>query len=499
MHELPKFARERLRVAASPGHPDADVLTAFAEQALASPERALVLEHLARCGECRDVVALALPPTDSVKELDRSSAKISAGSGNWWRWPVLRGAMVAAGIAAVASVGIYQYRHRSSAEVAQNTEGGKTQVARNEGADQQDAHKLAARTATTPQVEPRSETVAATPRQPAAVATKAPAGAPIFPQQTIPAGSAGGAVVGVFSNGPARGPKIATAQPPRGLPFASESGAQRGEALKQVPTSAPSRLDQPPAASQMVEVQSQAEALTVQSQPQDQVAPAQNLEAQNRESQNLESQNLDSQNLETQNQLQRPSPSENNDVVKAKPPVNMYSAASASPVPTADQPAQPVLARKRDVPAPRWTITSTGSLQRSFDGGKSWQDVYVSGEADATASSMQVEIVPKSQIDRNKDSAYQEKKRRVNPVSSPVFRAVAALGNEVWAGASGAMLYHSADAGSLWIRVLPSSAGAVLTGDCTRIELSDAQHIKVVTSTFETWITADAGQSWQKQ
>ena len=62
MQNVPKIVRERLK-AAPPAteHPDANALTAFAERVLPERERALVFDHLARCGDCRDVVALALP------------------------------------------------------------------------------------------------------------------------------------------------------------------------------------------------------------------------------------------------------------------------------------------------------------------------------------------------------------------------------------------------------------------------------------------------------
>ena len=45
-------------------HPDAEMLGAFAEQALSATERDGVLQHLALCEDCRDVVALALPAMD---------------------------------------------------------------------------------------------------------------------------------------------------------------------------------------------------------------------------------------------------------------------------------------------------------------------------------------------------------------------------------------------------------------------------------------------------
>ena len=65
MSELPQIVRERLKTSPLPGiHPDADVLTAFGERLLPESERALVMEHLARCGDCREVIALALPASE---------------------------------------------------------------------------------------------------------------------------------------------------------------------------------------------------------------------------------------------------------------------------------------------------------------------------------------------------------------------------------------------------------------------------------------------------
>jgi photosystem II stability/assembly factor-like uncharacterized protein len=80
-----------------------------------------------------------------------------------------------------------------------------------------------------------------------------------------------------------------------------------------------------------------------------------------------------------------------------------------------------------------------------------------------------------------------------------VFRAVAANGPEVWAGAAGGLLYHTSDAGAHWTRVVPSASGVSLTGDILSMEFIDAQHGRITTSTPEIWTTSDAGQSWQKQ
>jgi hypothetical protein len=140
MTEVPKIVYDRLRAArpheAAPptvplreqAHPDANLLTAFAEQSLSATEREGVLDHLAVCGDCRDVIVLALPAADFAAapvmadaEAGRSTGKPSKNrlaSGNfvglktsWLRLVSpgfsgsgLRWAAVAAGIAVVASV-----------------------------------------------------------------------------------------------------------------------------------------------------------------------------------------------------------------------------------------------------------------------------------------------------------------------------------------------------------------------------------------------------------
>ena len=122
MTEVPKIVHDRLRAArpvrALPelAHPDANLLTAFAELALSPTEREGVLAHLALCGDCRDVIALALPATDVVAapiaaegEAVRATAVPTRVERNRltarrFAWPSLRWAALAAGIAVVASV-----------------------------------------------------------------------------------------------------------------------------------------------------------------------------------------------------------------------------------------------------------------------------------------------------------------------------------------------------------------------------------------------------------
>jgi hypothetical protein len=147
---------------------------------------------------------------------------------------------------------------------------------------------------------------------------------------------------------------------------------------------------------------------------------------------------------------------------------------------------------------PRWNINSTGSLQRSFDEGKTWQDVDVNVNAgfgqsyDYTTS---VQLLPAAPA---KD-ARTAKKALKQPTSTFVLRAVAANGPEVWVGYSQGLLLHSVDVGAHWTYVWPIAGGVNLTGDIVALEFADAQHGKVTTSTGEIWITSDDGQTWQKR
>src|SRR5467141_586230 len=120
MQDVPKIVRARLQrpmpVTAEP-HPDADLLTAFAEQSLAGHERDHVLQHLAHCGDCREVVALALPATEAVAAVKSESA----GRSGWFSLPVLRWGVVAAGILAVGSIGVLELRQRSDEKMLVST------------------------------------------------------------------------------------------------------------------------------------------------------------------------------------------------------------------------------------------------------------------------------------------------------------------------------------------------------------------------------------------
>ncbi len=131
MQNVPKIVRQRLKAAMpAVNHPDADVLAAFAECSLPELERAAVLEHMARCGDCREIVALALPAMEPVETgISRSP---SPSIGGWLSWPSLRWGFVAAGLLAIASFGVLQYERRLQSPSMASQQTGHVEVAANE-------------------------------------------------------------------------------------------------------------------------------------------------------------------------------------------------------------------------------------------------------------------------------------------------------------------------------------------------------------------------------
>lgn len=483
MQNVPKIVRERLR-AATPAvnHPGADVLTAFAERSLSDLERAVVFEHLARCGDCRDIVAMALPATEPVE------TPVSSATSGWLTWPVLRWGFVAAGVAAIASLGILQYQRRIQPATMASRQTPHLEVAANEPkkaiaqfvaptpAEKRDKLQAPAAPAFTDSVDgakaiilekkglenKRLEKDRLESKSPSIGRVDAP---------SAPTPQASGGSMGATIGGPLpHGPRLANQwtqqnavqnQAPAPAPPAADA--------KQQAAAQPSANMRVSAASEAVEVESQTAQL--------------NTEGRNPET--LKIQDLPAAQ-------QPPGDYALAHVDKAKPAMTTQGGKNAPSAPT------PVIAGAMlYAPAsmPRWTITSAGGLQRSYDQGNTWQNVDVSASAASFNGATDLEAVAKTSRAKAKD-ADQALKRETTP---PTFRAVAASGADVWAGGSAGALFHSLDGGNHWTRVVPASAGTFLTGDIISLQFPDPQHGKVSTSTAEVWTTSDDGQTWRKQ
>jgi hypothetical protein len=453
MQNIPKIVQARLQRASRASgeiHPDADLLTAFAEQSLGESEREHVIEHLARCGDCRDVVVLALPASESVAVSARAAWSTSA----WLTWPALRWGVVAAGLVLVTSVGLQQYKQHSSENVAVVTMPARQEEKTN-----------ASQSAPTPDQAPAEQAIGRgdqeiansvrrhtraqgekTADQPSASLNASFAA----PQSTNSAKSASAGIGSGTGGGIGGG-----VSHPLGVGSGSVKASTQNPNA-QLPA-APAGQVVVPSTSSVVEVQAESAQIVGQDHAEKQLAQNQ---------------------VEPPLQKQRLS---NLDVVKAKDSVAPQAESSVGPAA-----AIPNLSLQNGLRAfPRWAITSSGTLQRSFDAGRTWEDVTPS-QTESGA-----ELKPE----------YGDKKIRKKEQLNPavVFRAVAALGSEIWAGGSSAMLYHSFDSGSHWIRVMPIEANASLTGDIVSMDFSDPQHGEIATSAGELWMTSDDGQTWHKQ
>ena len=106
-------------------HPGAESLSAFAEQALEERERAEVFAHLAVCGRCRQVVALARAAADADMLKAPAPPRKTIAPNAWWRqWRLvwIPAAIVAAfGVASVSThIWLVDRHEREFKIVAQN-------------------------------------------------------------------------------------------------------------------------------------------------------------------------------------------------------------------------------------------------------------------------------------------------------------------------------------------------------------------------------------------
>ncbi len=84
-------------------HPDPNLLAAFTENALLDRQRAVVMEHLARCEQCRDVLATPMQELEPAF-MAAPAAPMQAVAMPAKRWSVLRWAAIAACAIIVGSV-----------------------------------------------------------------------------------------------------------------------------------------------------------------------------------------------------------------------------------------------------------------------------------------------------------------------------------------------------------------------------------------------------------
>lgn len=422
MTEVPRIVVDRLRApwSSQPGtgpvHPDADLLTALAEQKLPPPERDGVLEHLALCEDCRDVVILALPPVESVASKGAEVEAFSALPGatkteqNWlaaFGWPGLRWAALAAAVIVAGS--LLLTRHGNAPVPAP----ANPQVAVTEPV------APAPQAAGPPmnQIVAQTNAQKSTPELP--VSKKLKAGQ--VASQPTSAESGMLMADAKIGNNKEASPRPDTLGPPAG------TGALAYDA--------PAR---PATTSETVEVSGQAAAVDTRD------SLAGNLMARD----------------------EAPA------IEKAKPPlpeaaiegqqkdqaVAVSKMARSKAVGAAETLKTEASARQALAPILSWRIAA-GFLQRSMDGGWTWQ---------------------------------------IGLRSDHPLLCYATLGSEVWAGGGAGALFHSTDGGASWVRVQPVFQSQSLSADIVSIQVQGSQ-VALSSNNNETWSTADGGKTWEKK
>lgn len=438
MSEIPKIARARLQRQESAGagnHPDADQMTAFVERSLGAREREQVLEHLARCAECREVVAVSLPPEEAARLVQ------PAPGFRWLEWQTLRWAAVAATATFVIAVTLVFQTYRE-----------EPQTASRETAQNQPAAVTAPAPAEAKQAEPtRADEIQ--PRQEAA-ATKEKA-------------SSSSAVVAVrdqdkeTTNGPSKLDSVTRAKTAqKSGEMAGVSGGRMDDSKK---LGSVGKVEA--GGTEAVSVSAAAPVVTAAEAKPGPSAPA-----------------AQQQQVAGLAQQAPPSPPATMDEAHGQPVAAVESRMAAGRTETVEVTAQnetvtvekdsakrarnAAPAREYDADGRlskaaatmRWIITSEGRVQRSVDNDQTWKSVAL------------------------------DKHIR--------FRAVSATGSEVWAGGEGGALYHSSDSGNHWTRVpLPAE---IASATIVRLEFTDAEHGTLAISSGESWATSDGGETWGK-
>jgi hypothetical protein len=440
MSDIPKIVRERLQgpTTEAATHPDPNVLTAFAEQVLPRAERETVLEHLSRCADCREILALALPASEPTQIV------VAKSSPSWFASPRIRWAFACAAIVLVSAIGFLEYEHHDQpVRMAKNADVPMTGQAYQQPATPPQAEKLADEQSSLSRTAKNSKPMMTLEKD---SKVSAPAAEPAVRGSK----STNSSIAGNLSHGPRQ----------------LNQWQQQSHYAQQAP--APVFTMDAPAKQQAMGTAG---------------APSPNNEIAEIQTQAMQAElKPDTGGSVGANDRISTQPNADSEVSRAK----------SAPAPPAAIPS-PIRAEaplKAALSTPTWTITS-GRLRRSFDQGATWQDVNINSSPD-TGASLELTVARKV----SKASQKRDSQGKLTPM---VFRAVAVNGPDVWVGGTTAVLYHSPDAGEHWSRVVPRSSDATLTGDVLTLDFPNVQNGRISTSTGEVWTTSDSGQSWQKQ
>ncbi len=448
MNKLPNIVRARLSAIEAGDHPDPDLLTAFAEQALAEQERFKVLAHLSRCSDCREVLAVAMPSL-STAALATASSIDTARRRSWLHWPAVRWGAAAACVVIVGSAVLMKrdvlMKPPARMVALQKDDAGVTYSSNDASIKTKDLSVVPAPQRGSPPPSVRDEERAVEAPS-ASTRRQSQLSTPVPDQKKALASNFTRPVPAAVLPGRMR-PEFAHSATGNG---AAVGGAAGVGSLASTPTTNES-LDLPPSNGKIIAAPVAPPKPAAPATEEVQVTAAVPV--------------IETDAAGARDKQELPG--------KAKAPsgVAMYDALVVAP--SQDSSTQTALAkeaaRKAEMkrvetlrpPVARWTISADGQLQHSVDSGKTWQPVAVAENA--------------------------------------TFRALSANGPDLWVGGASGLLYHSTDAGTHWMQVKPATADATLTADIAAIEFINVRQGKITTSTGEVWITIDGGQTWRRQ
>jgi hypothetical protein len=492
MDPVKKLVSGRLRAEVPGPHPDADLLSAFAEKVLPERDRVQVLAHLAECGDCRQIVFFALP--DSAETQKVLAIERRPRSGLALRWGTLAAAIAVCAILLVAT------RHRGVVATYKQVVPAKApgQIAAELKTPPELAEMRALRddraiSKTGATREADANKVIPTPKH----MTAKPTGKFDFDQsgqvRMAPRSEAADGLqaqnqnfvamdkmdAGAASPQPASGAVGGLLQNKNAAAYSTASGQDQGALAKIAAGNLGGTVLDPSGA-----VIANATVTTVgpigtraaQSDSQgkfsfDRLVPGTysvKAEARGFKAAEIQQVAVLDQALDLKVTLNVGSTSEVVEVTAGSPAVETTSAEIAQNEKQANQLSRKksaavnyrgAMAKELSVAMPQWTLSPDGFVQRSLNAGKTWQNVPVASGAG--------------------------------------FRALSSAGTHVWVGGSHGALYHSADSGQTWTRVTPAAAGRKLDADITHVDFADATNGTVTTASGEAWSTSDGGQTWQ--
>lgn len=439
MSDVPKIVHDRLRAGVAEGaHPEADLLTAFAEQVLPAAEREHVVRHLAACRDCREIVALSIPPLETVGAPEAVAQEIPSVARradpprNWFAWPTLRWAALAAGVVVVGSVLLLRPGQQSPQGMV-NVERQTSEVT------------APAATTTTPAAVPPGD-------------QRSNQALPSTAQVAKPDAASAGRT---REAKPSEYAELRREQPPA---LAKNLGGlvadgKRTDSLESHKLAA--KVPAAPAvagpvrgglaSTEQVEVTSEQAAVANQAVDTDTQAAALNGRLVARSEPPLPI------NEGAANKIEKAKPAAKEEK-KQNEAASSETAQVKGAYAVSDRAYAMRKTRSKDA-AGQWSIAQ-GALRRSLDGGTSWQTAL----------------------------------RADKPLLCFGER-----GSDVWAGGQAGTLFRSVDNGTTWTQVHPATQTESLAADIVVVEIRGPAEIVLTTNTGESWTTADGGKYWEKK